>query len=798
MVLFEQVRPLDEGKLAALQAQGYSRPLASLLLLRGIEDQSQAEAFLHPSLDQLVSPFLFPDMRAAVDRLNAAKEKGEKVVIYGDYDADGVTSTALLYETFLEYGILADFYIPDRHEEGYGLNKKAVERLAQDHSLMVTVDCGISSPDEVALAKEKHMDVIVTDHHHLPERLPDCPIIDPKGPGYPFPHLAGVGVAFKLAEALCGREAAEKRLDLAALGTVADIVDLLGENRAIVSEGLRRINRGPRPGIAALMEVCSLSGKELSSSHIGFMLGPRINAGGRIGHSARSVEMLVTEDKRLALEIAASLDEHNQIRQAQEASIMEGALRQIAQDEDFSNERACVVAGEDWNPGVVGIVASRLVERYYRPAFVLAKVNDTYVCSARSIRGVPLFSMLETMQELFLRFGGHDLAAGLTIRAGDLGAFKRRLEDTLAQHDEDLWIPRMRYDLKADLSELTVDFLKEMECLQPFGQGNQTPVYYLQDAKVLGAAAMGQNGSHLRLSLRQNEVTMDAAAFKMGSRISEAVGEIQAAVVPEINVWQGRVSVRLLVRQFAPSVRGFLESAAAEEESRLAAALPLLLGPVKPGFKRHLDADEGKVLALIEGSLNGTLLLYSCEATARRWTALLEEKGLLPRVSFAMGALKRENPARNTLCALGQAERDAYAGFRNLVLLDRPPDRAAVDALLELAPGALVFVLKEPGGLPALLKKHAPDVADTRTLYKALRAVEPKLPRLRSLEELRRLLRDVLPCSLPGLWLALRALEDMELCRLESEPFRLQMLSPTGGKRDFEKAQIVQRIRDFA
>lgn len=797
MYLFEQTRPLDEKKLQGLLSLGYARPLASLLLLRGIETKEQAEEFLHPSLARLHSPFLMPDMQRAVERIQRAKAEGQRVVIYGDYDADGVTATALLLEALRKLGMDVGYYIPDRHEEGYGLNKAAVERLAKEYRLMVTVDCGISSVEEVALAQRLGMDVIVSDHHHLPERLPDCLLLDPKIPGYPFPHLAGVGVAFKLAQALGGMELAQAGLDLAAIGTVADIVNLLDENRAIVFEGLRRINRAPRPGIAALMEICSLGGKELTSTHIGFMLGPRINAGGRIGHSARSVEMLITQDKRLALEIASDLEGHNQLRQAQEASIMQGALEQIARDEAFNSARACVVTGEDWNPGVVGIVASRLVERFYRPAFVMAKVNDTYVCSARSIRGVKLFQLLEGMQDLFLRYGGHDLAAGLTLKAENLPAFCRRLEDALAQEDDGLWIPRVPYDLKAELSDFTVEFLKSLDCLQPFGQGNQMPVYLLEDAKVLGAATMGQNGNHLRLSLQQNGVTMDAAAFKMGNRAAEATGRIRAAVVPEINVWQGRVSVRLMVRQFAPSLEGFLAQATEGEQAWLADGLPLLFGPLQPGFKRHLRAGEERVLELIRSSLTGTLLLYSSVQTLQSWIERLREAGLLQRLRLGVGVLAKETPARNLLCALGQLEPEAYAAYQNIVLLDGAPDRAVVDGLLALAPGTLLFVVPEARNLRALVEASNPSLEQTRLLYRALRAVEPKLARTRSLEELHRLVERACPLSLPSLWLALKAMEDMELLRLQEHPFQLRMAQQVQGKRDYSQTKLVQRLDGF-
>lgn len=794
MLLFRQSQALDEEKLRPLLDAGIDRQLASLLLLRGIETPQQADEFLHPSLSQLHDPFLMPDMHLCVDRIKRAVNDGEKVVVYGDYDADGVTATAILLEAFQELGLKAGYYIPDRHEEGYGLNQKAVENLAREYDLMITVDCGISSPAEVALAKQMGMDVIVSDHHHLPETLPDCPILDPRIAGYPFAHLSGAGVALKIVQALGGMQLAEKRLDLAALGTVADIVSLTGENRAIVTEGLKRINRRPRPGIAALMETAGIAGRELGSTQIGFVLGPRINAGGRIGHSARSVEMLVTQDKQAALEIAATLEHHNQLRQAQETEILSGALRQIEDDAGFSDSRACIVSGEDWNSGVVGIVASRLMERYYRPAFVFARAGENYVCSARSIKGVHLFHLLEGMQDLFLRYGGHDFAAGLTLRAENLPLFRRRVEDALAQMDETLWIPRVEYDLPIRLQDLSVDYLRSVECLQPFGQGNQSPVYLLEEAQVLGASTMGQNGSHLRLSLQQDGVTMDAAAFKMGDRAAEASGRICAAVVPEINTWQGRTSVRLMVRQFSQSQNSFVDQARQNEQETFSKALPLLLGPLREGFKRHLEIDEDKVLSLLRSSLCGTLLLYVSAETAGRWVDRLTQEGLLQRVQLHNGRLQRQIPALNLLCGLGQIGPQSLMGYRNLVLLDGAPDRAVVDALLALAPGSLVFVPKAHDGLRPLLSGAQPNVESTRLLYRALRALQPRLERMHSLEELSRFTESACPLPLPKLYLSLRAMEDMELIELKVSPFALSMRPQPQDKKDFDQTALMRRI----
>ena len=357
MLEFRGRAKLNEEAVAVLQGMGLPLRVAQLMALRGIANERDAQKYLHPSLDDLYDPYLLHDMDKAVRRIRQAQEKKERVCIYGDYDADGVTATSLLLLYFRSIGIDAGYYIPDRHEEGYGLNVAAVRQLAKQYDLMVTVDCGVTAVEEVRLARELGLEVVVTDHHHADETLPDCPIVNPRLHGYPFPYLAGVGVAAKLVQAMGGMDALRPYLDIVAIGTVADIVSLTDENRALVQAGLAAASHATRPGLLALMEVAGLRGKPLSSSSIGFALGPRINAGGRIGHSSRSVEMLCTQDMDLARRIASELENHNQIRQSQEQAIMAEALAQIEEQADFIGDRVLVVVGENWNAGVIGIVA---------------------------------------------------------------------------------------------------------------------------------------------------------------------------------------------------------------------------------------------------------------------------------------------------------------------------------------------------------------------------------------------------------------------------------------------------------
>jgi single-stranded-DNA-specific exonuclease len=796
---FEPRGEIDEGAVERLRSAGLGETLARLLCLRGVKTEAEARAFLQPSIAELCSPFLMKDMKRVVERIKKGAESGESAVIYGDYDADGVTATALLFDYLCAIGLKATYYIPKRHGEGYGLNIAAIEELAKENTLLITVDCGITALNEIKAAKALGLEPIVTDHHSPLSELPDCLTINPRLDGYPCPQLSGAGVALKLVQALGGIEAAESYLDIAALGTVADIVSLRGENRAIVTLGLQKIRENPRPGIKALMDNAGVPPGAIAASHVGFTIGPRINAGGRIGHSAKSVEMLLAGEYALAKPIADQLEEHNLLRQQQEASIMEEALAQLG-GAAFLGQRALYAVGEGWNPGVVGIVASRLTERFFRPAFVFAKEGETLTCSARSIRGVSLFALLNRCPELFERFGGHEMAAGLTIKQGNFSEFRRLMEGYLQEMDEENWIPRQSYDLEATLADFDPETVKELSRLEPFGQGNPGPIFLLKNARVRGSGTMGQNGAHLRLTLEQGGCLLEAAAFKMGGRLAEASEAIDAAATPEINLWQGRESVRLQIRQFAPSLGGFLGGETARDDELFAAALPYMLAKKEIGFKRHLSAKSEDLTRLLRQSLYGSLLLYPSADALREAMAVLEGEGLLPRLR--VGAAKSgagESPG-NLLCAFDRIEKDALSGYQNLVLLGGMLDKAIVDALLRLAPSAVVFALNEKEGKEALaarLKGSLPGIDETRAFYRALLRLNGRLGAARDLKSLQVLAPECAALPLPKLTLALWMLRDMELIELGEAPFFLALPEGKPGKKEFEKTETYLRVLEL-
>ena len=399
-----------------LAALPVPRRLLELLVERGIDTPQRIEEYLHPDRALLHDPMRMQDMDKAVVVIRDSVARGDEIIIFGDYDVDGVTATAILLTYLRKQGAKAGFYIPDRHGEGYGLNLAAIDKIAAHAKLLITVDCGITCPDEVAHARELGMRVIVTDHHQLGPRLPDCEaVLNPLMGDYPFRRLCGAGVAFKLVQALGGEEAIESLWELAALATIADIVPLMGENRVIVANGLRAMAQTKRPGLIALMESAGVDPKNVSSSDVAYRMAPRINAGGRLALASRGVELLTTRRLDTAREIAQELDQDNTKRRELELAIFGEADRKVQREIDFMTERAIVVSGEGWNPGVIGLAASRLVEKYKWPTILLSQDGDVCVGSARSIPGVNIHDAMATCRDLFVRFGGHAQAAGLTI-----------------------------------------------------------------------------------------------------------------------------------------------------------------------------------------------------------------------------------------------------------------------------------------------------------------------------------------------------------------------------------------------
>lgn len=550
---------------------GLLEPVAAALAGRGISDVRAAEEFLATPIDRLHSPFLLPDMDRAVGRLRLAKERGEKVRIYGDYDVDGITSVSLLLPLFASRGFNVDYYIPNRLDEGYGLNEGAVDRAADEGvSVMVTVDCGISAAKEAARCRERGIDLIITDHHEPPEELPKAvAVIDPKleRSKYPFRNLAGVGVAMKLGEAYLaateGPEVAAKfvewALDIVALGTIADVAPLVDENRIIAKHGLAKMCRASRAGLSALIEVAGLAGRQLSAHDVGFKLGPRINAAGRVSDPSLGVRLLTTGRRKVAMELARALDAENQIRQSIEADMLRQA-HEMLQEFDPGQAWGIVLAAEGWHHGVVGIVASRVAEAYYRPTVLISIEGDEGRGSGRSIPGFNLYEAVSRCSSVLTRFGGHEQAAGLALDKDKVDEFRRMFEQVCREMlTPDTIIPEVRIDALVGQQDLTLELAEQVERLEPFGPGNPVPVFAIEGIEVMDARACGADGAHLRLLLRTQTGQQSAVGFGMGNLAPDLVpsgcGVVDIAFTVGVNAYGGRRSLELIIKDVRPSAR---------------------------------------------------------------------------------------------------------------------------------------------------------------------------------------------------------------------------------------------------
>ncbi|MBI4831354.1 MAG: single-stranded-DNA-specific exonuclease RecJ [Candidatus Lindowbacteria bacterium] len=541
------------------QAVGCSPVIGQLLLNRGIETVEEALVFCDPTLERLHDPFLLKDMDTAVFRLRQAVEGREKILVFGDYDVDGITGTALLVHELHALGCQPYYYIPNRLVEGYGLNKEQVCKAHQEKvTLIITVDNGVSSHEEIKLASSLGIDVIVCDHHEPDGQLPPAlAILNPKrnDSTYPFRDLSGAGVSFKLATALLGR--LPERLDFASLGTIADIVPLVDENRILAKAGLKMVNgdRDPLPGLLELCKVSGLEGREINAGNVAFQLAPRINAAGRLGCGQLGVQLLLTTSQALAQRIARKLDEENRNRQAIEDEILHQALAKIECEFDPERDFSIMLHDDRWHPGVIGIVASKLVEIYHRPAILVAMGEQTGKGSARSIHKFHIYEALRRCQEHLVSFGGHKYAAGLTIECGKMEAcrnsFERICREQLIQDD---LRPVVRIDAKLDLSQVNGKLLDQLDMLAPHGNANPTPTFASLRVTPAGTVRV-LRGDHLKFAVRQGHKMLPVIGFKMAhyEDLVANCSTIDISYTPQLNTYKGTTSIQLSLRDIRVS-----------------------------------------------------------------------------------------------------------------------------------------------------------------------------------------------------------------------------------------------------
>lgn len=552
-----EVRPLDKERAAAF-AQTYGVPffLAMLMNIRGLDDAAHLREFLGEG-EPLSDPFLLKDMDKAAARITRAVDNMEKIAVYGDYDADGVTSTAMLYSYLETRGADVIFYIPQREGEGYGMNIGAVEYLKeQGVSLIVTVDNGISSVQEVARANELGIDVVVTDHHRPQEILPDAvAVVDAYRPDdtSPYKHFSGVGIAFKLLMALedgAGdvEDLLEAYSDLAAIGTIGDIVPLTGENRTLIRAGLERLSQSDRPGVQALLENAGIAGKALTSTNVAFTLVPRINATGRMGAPERAVRLLISGYEEEAEVLSEEICADNEERRRVEAEIAEAAFADI-EAKGYMKDRVVVVDGENWHHGVIGIVASRVTERCGKPCMIISRGETEAKGSGRSIEGFSLFEAICACGDLLIKFGGHPMAAGITLKPENIEAFRKRINQYAAEHFPQMPTQTVTLDCKLNPAALSVSMAQSLTQLEPFGNGNPQPVFGLFNMELSNVTPVG-GGGHLRLTLEKNGAVITAMRFNTKpEELPYHIGDkIDLAVQLEARKFRGQPSLTVIVR----------------------------------------------------------------------------------------------------------------------------------------------------------------------------------------------------------------------------------------------------------
>lgn len=533
--------------------------LAKILVNKGLEKKDEIELFINPTRNNFHNPFLMPDMKLAVDRLLKAKDNNEKIIIYGDYDADGITSVTVL-KTFLEErGMQVSSYIPNRLDEGYGLNKKAIKKIYEDgYRLMITVDCGISGIDEIDYANSLGMEIIVTDHHEPAEVLPNAiAVVDAKRKDnkYPFNQLAGVGVVFKLIQAISKTLNLEEKdylkyLDIVCIGTISDIVPLVDENRVIAKLGLKLVAQTKNIGLRALLEVTRY--RNIDSTTISFGVAPRINACGRMGNEKIALDLFLSKDYNEAKKLAMQLNDYNLKRQEIEKRIFEEAVLKVENEE---KDKVCIIIGSNgWHHGIIGIVASKITEMYFKPSILICFENDEGKGSGRSIPGFDLHNALMKCGKHLEKYGGHAMAVGVTVKKDEFQNVKKVIEEYAKECNVDKIIPIINADCELTLKEININNVKSLDVLEPYGEANKKPLFLFKNLKINSIRALSE-GKHLKLSLKDDKYIIDAIGFNIGDLASKYLIDDKVDIIGslDINSFNGNESVQIIIKDIRKS-----------------------------------------------------------------------------------------------------------------------------------------------------------------------------------------------------------------------------------------------------
>ncbi len=800
MILYEPINAheQDERLVADLAGRMSLPPAAARILMnRGMSDEAQIAAFLSSGLEQMPEPELLPDMAEALSVLRGALDSGARIFLFGDYDVDGVCAVSILYEHIKKLGGKVEYRVPNR-SEGYGLSIPAVEEIAKKADLLITLDCGITTIAEIARARELGLKTIVTDHHQCLAELPEGPVVNAHRPdsAYPFRQLCGTGVALKLIQALSGTDALGGYLDRAALATVADIVPLTGENRVIVAQGLKRIEGGEAcVGLKAMLERAGVQPKGLKASNLAFAVAPRINAAGRIGDAMRAIELLTTVDAKRAKKLAEELDEENKARQGIEQRIMLDALEML-QEVDLVQDRAIILSSPEWHQGVTGIVASRLTERFYKPVLLFHEENDMLTASCRSIPSIHLFDALSRFSELFVRFGGHAQAAGLTIEKRRYDEFKRGFLAHMRTFPNDYFLPKASYDAEMRIKDVNAGLVQALDKLAPFGFGNPAPVLRVKGA-VHAARTMGADNSHLRFTLMDG-AQISAVGFSMGPRLAEfaAAKELDALICPEMDTYRGANAVRSVLRYARPDTtasadalvsrneriffESFINDAQLPEESADIAVTP--------------DANA-RMEELLTGDIQGSLIIARTPSGAKRALDKLGALGLRERMELCFGAVPRSNEnAYHTLLLAPDSAELAPMRFKRILVYDSCLTDGFAAKLLNCC-GTTVESAQE-GGCDELLEGVEPERESLGQCYRALRQIAPAAYEYASFDALFTAAQKYIQCERKQLLFALSVFGELGFLRVVRGPGQtVKVLAGKETKKKLSESAFYRFIR---
>ncbi len=802
MLLFEKRRAMPPPEEAESLAKdlGISARAAQLLMARGLVDGVEAEEFLHPDEGQLLDPFAFADMQKAVARIEKAIGNHERICVFGDYDADGVCATAILMLYLRERGADVMYMIPSRHDEGYGMNMNTAEQLsAAGVTLVITVDNGVKAVDELARCYALGIEAIVTDHHIAGDTLPRCEALLCTGAdkGYPNPYICGAGLAFKLVEALGGRKNAMRYISLAGIATVADIVPLFGENRVFAALAMEAVAKKRCPkGLVALLEAAGKYPDNITSYTFGFVIGPRLNAAGRIEDASLAVDLLIGEDAAQTRAAAQRLNTLNEQRRQEEAEIYASASAMLDAD-DLCSKRSIVLYDPTWNPGVVGIAAGRVAEKYYKPTVLLTGQGGAVAGSARSIPGVNIHDALKACEGYFTRFGGHAFAAGVTLTEDNIAPFRESFDAYIkANVPEEAFISRASYDDEAQFTGVTMRLAREIDAFSPFGEGNEQVVLRTDGISVKGVRTMG-DGKHLLLTLQKASQYINAVYFFAGERFGEinAMDACDALYTPEINNFNGE-SLRLVVRALRAAPPGDIPSYLARNADKFADALSknILYNSICANLpvKR---ADDEMIAARARAKVSGLLALCFTKPGAGRFLSFAKEEGLYGRMDISFFSCVGGASAFNAAVMAPVLDEMDISRYETVVVYDTP--LGMCERLRALAPRAeILFVEPVAGDADELAAALQVERAALGDMYRALMRTKGSFYNRACMLEA---LCNEAKCCAREAELALRIFEELGFVEISGEGARLVTDAPARNLEEsaaFLAANAILEIND--